>query len=74
MMAVGKVANFVIQTVSDITVLGRWSWILVGTRVKKLRIVVVYVPRKSKQETIGSFYYYHQCYFDRIHSNDRCPL
>ena len=47
-MAVGRFASYVLETGTDSTGLGRWSWIVVGQGETRTRIVVAYNPGGKK--------------------------
>ena len=51
--AIGRFASYVTHTGSDLTSLGRWSWIQVGGGGKTTRIITAYQPTKPGAKTMG---------------------
>ena len=64
MMTLGRLSTFVIDSGTDFTGLGRWTWILVGSGDKRTRIVVAYQPSKPTKTSKGqTVFEQHQRYF-----------
>ena len=66
MMTFGRLSGFVLDRGKDETNLGRWCWILVGTKEKKTRIVVAYQPcqPKASRNRGGTVFEQHETYFE----------
>ena len=74
MVAIGRFASYVLDVGCDYTGLGRWSWILVISEEKKIRIVVAYQPSASKNKNSKGFTVFEQQerYFES-HGDGRSP-
>ena len=70
----GRFASYVLDMGCDYSGLGRWSWILVGSEEKKMRIVVAYQPSASKNKNSKGFTVFEQQerYFES-HGDGRSP-
>jgi hypothetical protein len=72
MMAMGTLSPEVFDSGVDLTGLGRWYWIHLGSRAKKTRIVMAYQPSNSGRSVGTTVKDQHSRYFWAL-GNARSP-
>ena len=62
-IAFDRLSGYVIESKTDSTGLGRWSWLLVGSGEHRTRIILAYQPVKPSSNAAGSVWAQHKRYF-----------